>query len=112
MPSSLVSRIRTLHPPWSIVQLLAPEDVVVVLGEAVGLVADVLEQAQGGGVPAQAQRLRRAGAVDLLLALGQRQQAGRLDAEHPERLQGGVQLPLAAVDQEHVGKDLPLLLTA
>ena len=31
---------------------LAPQDVVVVLGEAMGLVADVLQQPQGIGAPA------------------------------------------------------------
>jgi hypothetical protein len=74
--------------------------VVVVLGEAVGLVADVLEQAEGEGAAAQHDRVRAAGDVDLLLALGQRDdRRGR----HLQRLEGGqrgAELALAAVDQE------------
>ena len=42
----------------------------VVLGEAMGLVADVLQQPQRRRVPAQPQRLRLSRPVDLLLALG------------------------------------------
>src|SRR5215218_10294787 len=41
-------------------------------GEAVGLVADLLEQAQAGVVAPETERLRHPGNVDLLLALGER----------------------------------------
>src|SRR5205814_10660385 len=85
---------------------------VVVLSEAMGLVADVLQQPQGRGVTTQPQGFRHAGAVDLFLALRQRDQARRLDAEHAEDVQRRVELPLAAVDEQHVGEGLLLLLQA
>ena len=44
------------------------------LGEAVGLVADVLQQPQGVAVAAQVQRLGGVGREDKLLALGQRKE--------------------------------------
>src|SRR5579883_1530305 len=101
MPSSLVSRIRT---PTSCCrlprlrgglgvggELFAPQNVVVMLGEAVGLVADVLEQPQGRRVPAEAQGLGGVGPEDLLLALGQREQLRRRDAQKRERFLGRVQ---------------------
>jgi hypothetical protein len=56
---------------------LAAEDVVVVLGEAVGFVADLLEQAQGRIVAGQADGAAAGLDVELLLALGQRYDHGR-----------------------------------
>ena len=44
----------------------------IMLGEPVGLVADVLEQAEGERAAAEDDRVGPAGDVDLLLALGQR----------------------------------------
>src|SRR5690348_2915202 len=52
-------------------QRLASEDVVIMLGEAVGFVADVLKEPQRRGVAIEPERLGVAGAVDFLLALGQ-----------------------------------------
>jgi hypothetical protein len=52
-------------------QPLSSEHVVVVLGEAVGFVADVLQEAKGGGVAAEFDRLGVAGAEDLFLLLGE-----------------------------------------
>src|SRR5437773_859516 len=97
MPSSLVSKIRT-NPLLDRTagrpgcqsglllrtEILAPQDVVVMLGKPMRLIAHVLQEAQRRGVPAQPQRLRIARAVDLFLALGQRDQSGRLDAEQAE----------------------------
>src|SRR5262245_37795849 len=61
---------------------------------------------------AQSQRFGLARAIDLLLALRQRDQTRRLDPEHAEGVQRRVELALAAVDQQHVGEDLLLLLQA
>ena len=44
---------------------------VIMLGEPVSLVADVLKQAQGEGTAAEHDRVGAAGDVDFLLALGQ-----------------------------------------
>ena len=77
-------------------KLPAAEQVVVVLGKAVGLVADVLQQAQSGSVAAQPDRLGRARPVDLLLALGQGDQARRLDPQHGEGVQRRVEYRFAA----------------
>ena len=82
------------------------------LGEAVGLVADVLQQPQGERAAAQDDRVGPAGDVDLLLALGQRDQGRRRDAQGLEGVEGGVELALAAVDQEDVGERLVALLQA
>ena len=54
----------------------AAQDVVVVLGEAMGLVAHVLQQPQGVGMPAETQRLVAVGQVNLLFALGKRDHVG------------------------------------
>src|SRR2546421_9735370 len=77
-------------------QFLSPQNVMIVLGEAVGLVADVLQQPQRRRIPAQAQRLRLTRTVDLFFFLGQRQETRCLGAQHLQRFQGGVQLALAA----------------
>src|SRR5205807_2489072 len=56
---------------------LPPEDMVVVLREAVRLVANILQQAQGVRVPAQPPRLVLAWNIDFLLLLGQRNRERR-----------------------------------
>ena len=78
------------------------------LGEAVGLVADVLQQPQGIAVAAQPQRLVAAGHVNLFLALGQRKDRRRPHAQRVQGAEGRVKLPLAAVDQEDVGQGVAL----
>src|SRR5258708_5649084 len=82
----------------------------VMLREAMRLVADVLQQPQRRRVPAQAQRLRLAGAINLLLTLGERNQAWRLNAQQPKNVLGRVELPLAAVDEQDVGEYRLLLV--
>src|ERR1700733_13891523 len=77
----------------------APQDVMVVLGKAVGFVADVLQQPQGVRMTREASRLRLPGHEDFLLPLGQRDDERRLDADRLERGHRGAELPLAAVDQ-------------
>ena len=47
------------------------EDMMVVLGETVRLVADVLQQAEREGVAGKFERVGLAGAVDLFLTLGE-----------------------------------------
>src|SRR6516225_458143 len=83
---SVRRRLRTLNVNGidSLLYLLPPQDVVIMLGEAVGFIADVLQQPQSRGMAAQLQRLGVAGPVDLFFALGERDQARRLDAEEPE----------------------------
>ena len=57
---------------------LLPQHVVIMLGEPVGLVADVLKQPQGERAAAEDDRVGPAGDVDLLLALGQGDQGRRV----------------------------------
>ena len=59
-------------------------------------------------MPRQPQRLGTAGQKNLLLPLGQRQNAGGLDSERIDRIEGSRQLPLAPVNQENVGQRCPL----
>ena len=99
---------RAKHDLIPFLELLLPQQVMIVLREPMGLVAHVLQQPQRRGMPAQAQRLRLAGAIDFLLALGQRDQARRLLAQHAEDFQRRVELALAAVDEQDVGKHLLL----
>src|SRR5947209_3470393 len=93
-------------------QPLAPQDLVIVLREPMRLVAHILQQPQRRRVPAQAQRLRLAGPVNLLLALRQRDQARRLNSQQVERLQRRVQLPLAAVNEKNIGERRLLVVQA
>src|SRR4051794_40087432 len=69
-----------------------------------GLVTRLLEEAERGRAPREADGLAAAGNEDLLLALGERDE--RQLAE-PDRLEGGTrgaQLSLAAVDDHEIGK--------
>src|SRR5947209_7838702 len=82
-PTALSERWASVAPlprRTLLFQLLPPQQVVVMLGEAVGLVTDVLQQPQRRRVSAQADRLGIAGAVNLLVPLGQRHDRRRLDA--------------------------------
>src|SRR4051794_28940785 len=105
MPSSLVKRMRTSL----LLQLLAAQNVQIVLGKAMGLIAHVLQQTQSGRVPAQTQGFALPGPVNLLLPLGQREQDGRLDIHDTKRLQCGVQLTEAAIDEQNVRKNMLLI---
>ena len=60
----------------------------VVLGEALGLIADVFQQPQGVGVAGESQGLALARHEHLLLPLGQRDHAGRFDTQALERVEG------------------------
>jgi hypothetical protein len=67
---------------------LAAEEVVVVLGEAVGFVADVLEEAEGVAVAGEPAGFGLAGDVDLFFSLGEADREGALVLLHSERLHG------------------------
>ena len=82
------------------------------LGEAVGLVADVLQQPQGERAAGEHDRVGPAGQVDLFLLLGQGDDGRRDDLERVEGGQGRGELALAAVDQPDVGERLVALLQA
>src|SRR5262245_38412268 len=79
---------------------------VVVLGEAVGLIADVLEESQGERVPREANRVALARKEQLFVLLGKREERRGLEALVAEGGQGGIELPLATVDQQDVGENL------
>lgn len=63
----------------------------VVLGEAVSFVADVLEEAEGIGVSAELAGFRFAGDEDLLVLFGEGNDegAGMIDIEHPQGFDDG-----------------------
>jgi hypothetical protein len=105
-------------------QFLSAEDVVVVLGEAVGFVADELKEFEPGGGAGELQFLRLAQAAYDLFLLGEgkeerafarrRASARRLDLS-ARVLQGSlrsVQLAGAAIDEEDVRADAPFFLDA
>ena len=89
---------------------LRAEHVVVMLGEPVRLVANVLEQTKGERPAAEDDRVGAAGHVDLFLALGQRDHGRRVDLQRLERRQSRAELAFAAVDQEDIRKWLVALL--
>ena len=74
----------------------------VVLGETVGLVADVLQQAQGVGMAAEAKGRVEVHGEDRFLALGQGDDHRRADGHVAEGFQPGVELPESSVDQYDV----------
>ena len=73
-------------------------------GEAVGLVADPLEEVQGLAGPGDDHRVGRARHVHLLHPLGQRHHGQVGAGRGPHRLQGGGQLGPAPVDHDQVGR--------
>ena len=94
MTSALLTKLR-----------FAAEDVVVVLGEAVGFVADVLEEAKRKRVAREFDRVAFAGEKDFFFLLGKGEQGRGGDFLVAEGGEGGGELALAAVDEEDVGKD-------
>ncbi len=82
---------------------LAAELAVVRDGEAVGLVADALEQVEGIAPPRHPHRIGGTGPVHLLELLGQRRHGDLLvEAELLEHPDGDPELPLAAVDEQQL----------
>ena len=78
----------------------------IVLREAVGLVADLLEQAQAEVVPAEFDRGGSPLDVDQFFLFGQAHDHRWRDIERIEDLHGGVELAEPAVDQDHLGVEL------
>ena len=76
------------------------------LGEAVGFVADVLQQLQAQVISREADRLGLGLHVDQLFLLRQRDHHRRLDVHGLEDFHRRVELAEAAVDQDHVGIQL------
>jgi hypothetical protein len=58
-----------------------PQDVVIVLREAMGFVADILQQSQRRGVAAELDRLRYARAENLFFLFRKRNERRRRDTE-------------------------------
>ena len=79
---------------------------VVMLGEAMGLVANCLAEFETEMLAPEADGLGDAGDVQQLFLLGQRDHPRRLHAQLGERVERGVELPDAAVDQNEVGIQL------
>ena len=77
----------------------------VVLGKPVRFVADVLQQPEGEGMPAEMQRLVPPHHKDLFFALGQREDQRRIDVQLRECGQACSQLSDPAVDEENVGNE-------
>src|SRR5262245_23456930 len=77
----------------------------IMLRKPMRLVAHILQEPQCRRMPAQADWLGIAGPIDFFLGLGQRDQARRLLAEHAKHVERRVELALAAVDEQDVGKD-------
>ncbi len=78
----------------------------IMLGKAMGFVADILEEAQGVGVAAQVQWLFGVHHVNQFLSFGERQHARRLDIQRRERRERRAELPFAAVNEENVGGEI------
>ena len=88
---------------------LPPQDVMVVLGEAVGFVADVLQEPQGVGVLREPTRLGLAGHVDFFLALGQREDERRLEPIASSAATAALSCPLPPSISRMSGSDSPSL---
>ena len=67
-----------------------------------GLVPDLLQQAQAGISPGESQRLGLFWQVEHLLSLRQRHQWGLLDSQFGERFEGGIELPTPTVDENQI----------
>ena len=82
----------------------SPENVVIVLGEAMGFVADVLEEAQAGVVAGEADGFGASLGVDEFFFFGEGDDHGGFDVHGFEDVHGGVELAEAAVDQDDIGE--------
>src|SRR5688572_5270967 len=82
---------------------LAPQNMVIMLGKAMGLVAHVLQQSQGERMSRKTQWLAFAWQKHLFFLLGERNQRRRRDFLIAKGGQRRVELSFAAVDQQNVG---------
>ncbi len=76
------------------------------LGEAVGFVANMLEEAEAGVTPGQGQGFRPPGDVGDFLFFGQAHQDLRIGADLLQGFGGGGELAFAAVNQDNIRKNL------
>ena len=76
---------------------------VVGVGEAMGFVADALEEFEGAGVVIEAEGIDFAGAEDFFVFLGEADDGDVGEAEFGEFRAGGVELAFAAIDEDEVG---------
>ena len=76
-------------------------------GEAVRLVPDALQELQPGGGGGQDYGLSPPGEEYLLVLLGQADGGNRAHPAVVHRLEGGVELPLAAVDEYQIRGSRP-----
>ena len=83
----------------------AVEQFVVAVGEAVGLVADALEQLERAAVVRQADRLASAGNEDFLMLLGEADDRQVVQAERAQFLHSHAELALAAIDDDEIRQD-------
>src|SRR5688500_7468471 len=100
-PLSKARSGKTLMPELR----LPPQDVVIVLGEPVGLFSHVYKQPQGTRPQRQPRRIALAEDKMLFFLLGQGQKRRRLDSLVAKRRLCRVELPFAAIDEQNVGKD-------
>ncbi len=76
-------------------------------GEAMGFVADLLEELQGGGPFAEVEGMRVFGNINLLKSFGKGNDSGLVvDAYLLKRLHRGIELPFAPVNDDEVGQGL------
>ena len=82
----------------------------VVLGESMRFVTDVLKQAQCKGVFAQLQRLGLIQQVKIFLLLGQGKQEGMGNLLLLEGGPGSIELAFASINQQDIGKQLTFVV--
>ena len=82
----------------------------IVLGRAVGLVSDILEQAERKGVFAQLERLGLVQQVKIFLLLGQGKQEGMRNLLLLEGGPGSIELAFASINQQDIGKQLTFVV--
>src|ERR1700730_6844207 len=80
------------------------EQLMISVGEAVGLVANSLEQSQRAGVDRQLQRQGPAGPVNLLMLLGQADDREIMKTESLQLTAGGGELTFPTIDDDEVRK--------
>ena len=80
------------------------EQLVVAVGEAVGFIADALQELEGAAVVGEADGNRPPGAVDLFEFFGEADDGEFVQAEALELAAGGAELAFSAIDDDEVGE--------